>query len=358
MPFDDRTFPSTEAAGFRRRRLRVALWLFLVAYMIWGMIMLGGATRLTGSGLSIMEWAPITGALPPMADAEWHRLFALYKQIPQYQLLHEGMGLDGFKSLFWLEWLHRAWGRLIGVVFLLPLLWFAVTGAIDRRLLPRLTLLFVLFGAVAFAGWFMVSSGFIPYTTAVSPYRLVLHLTLALSLFGLVLWTALGQISPVPISIPHAARVRKLAVGSVVLVALTIAAGGFTAGTHAGLEYNTFPLMDGRLIPEGYDMLSPALRNITENPIAVQFDHRVLATLTAITVLCTLFAGFRTPLPRASRAALLCMAAAVAVQYCLGIATLLTVVAVPIAVAHQATAVLLLASALFTAHTLRGARWG
>ncbi len=356
MPFDDRTFPSAEAAGFRRRRLRVALWLFAVAYMIWGMIMLGGATRLTGSGLSIMEWAPVTGILPPLSNAEWHRLFDLYKQIPQYQLLHEGMGIAGFKAIFWLEWIHRAWGRLIGFVFLVPLIWFAATGGIERRLMPRLVLLFVLGGLQGFAGWFMVQSGTFPGSIAVSPYRLVLHLTLALTLFGVILWTALSQISPVPVSIPRAARVRGLAIGSVVMVGLTIIAGGFTAGTHAGLEYNTFPLMDGRLIPEGYDMLSPPLRNLTENPIAVQFDHRVLATLTAITVLATLFAGFRTRMPRHARAALLCMAAAVAVQYCLGIATLLTVVSIPIAVAHQATAVLLLASSLFAAHTLRGAR--
>lgn len=356
MPFDDRTFPSAEAAGYRRRRLRVALWLFAVSYMIWGMIMLGGATRLTGSGLSIMEWAPISGVLPPFSNAEWHRLFDLYKQIPQYQLLHEGMGLDGFKDLFWLEWLHRAWGRLIGVVFLLPLLWFAVTGGLDRRLLPRLALLFVLGGLQGAVGWFMVASGFFPDSTSVSPYRLVIHLTLALVLFSAIFWTALGLISPVPTSIPHGARVRGFAVLSAVMVGLTIIAGGFTAGTHAGLEYNTFPLMDGRVIPVGYDVMSPALRNVFENPIAVQFDHRVIATLTAITVLTTLFVGWRTALPRAVRVALMCMGAAVAVQYCLGIATLLTVVSIPIAVAHQATAVLLLASALFAVHTLRGAK--
>ena len=135
MPFDDRTFPSAEAAGFRRNRRRVAIWLFAVAYMIWGMVLLGGATRLTGSGLSIMEWAPISGALPPLSHAEWVRLFDTYKTIPQYALLHPGMTLDGFKDIFWLEWVHRAWGRLIGVVFLLPLIWFAATGAIERRAL-------------------------------------------------------------------------------------------------------------------------------------------------------------------------------------------------------------------------------
>jgi len=356
MPFDDRTFPSAEAAGFRRNRRRVAIWLFVVAYLIWGMVLLGGATRLTGSGLSIMEWAPLSGALPPFSQHEWLRLFAEYKTIPQYSLLHPGMGLDGFKSIFWLEWTHRAWGRLLGVAFLLPLAWFVVTGAIERRLVPRLAGLFGLLCLQGFMGWFMVSSGFFPDSTAVSPYRLVIHLTLALTLFAAILWTALGTADPVPLSIPGAFRVRRLCQFSVVMVALTIIAGGFTAGLHAGLEYNTFPLMDGRVFPAGYGDLHPSLLNLTENPIAVQFDHRVMAMLTAITVLTAVWAGWRAGLPRRARWAVLAMGAAVLMQFCLGVATLLTVVAVPIAVAHQATAVLLIATALVATHTLRGAK--
>jgi cytochrome c oxidase assembly protein subunit 15 len=356
MPFDDRTFPSAEAAGFRRNRVRVAIWLFVIAYMIWGMVLLGGATRLTGSGLSIMEWAPVSGALPPMSAAEWQRLFAEYQKIPQYHLLHDGMGLSGFKQIFWLEWLHRAWGRLIGVVFLLPLVWFAVTGAIERRLVPRLVLLFALGGLQGAVGWFMVASGFFPDSTEVSPYRLVIHLALALTLFATVLWTALSLAQPVPLSIIGAARVRKLAETATILVGLTIVAGGFTAGLHAGLQYNTFPLMDGRLFPAGYSALHPALLNLTANPIAVQFDHRVLATMTALTVLATLIAGFKIRLPRPARFALIGMGGVVLLQYILGIATLLTVVAIPLAVAHQATAVLLLAASLWATHTLRGAR--
>jgi cytochrome c oxidase assembly protein subunit 15 len=357
MPFDDRTFPSAEAAGFRRNRMRVAIWLFAIAYMIWGMVLLGGATRLTGSGLSIMEWAPISGALPPLSQAEWLRLFHEYQHIPQYARLHPGMGLDGFKSIFWLEWLHRAWGRLTGVAFLLPLVWFSLTGAIERRMMPRLILLFGLGALQGAVGWFMVSSGFFPESVSVSPYRLVVHLVLALCLFGAVLWTALSLMQPVPISVIGGGRVKRLAIGAAVLVALTIVAGGFTAGLHAGLQYTTFPLMDGRLIPAGYgDPHIPALLNIFENPIAVQFDHRVLATMTLLTVLATLVAGFQVRLPRPARLALILMGAVVLVQYALGIATLLSVVAIPLAVAHQAIAVLLLAAALNLTHTLRGAR--
>jgi heme a synthase len=356
MPFDDRTFPSAEAAGFRRNRRRVSVWLFAVAFMIWGMVVLGGATRLSGSGLSIMEWAPLSGALPPLNQAEWGRLFAEYKQIPQYTLLHPDMGLDGFKDIFWLEWTHRAWGRLIGVVFLLPLLWFGFTGAIERRLVPRLVALFALGGLQGAVGWFMVASGFFPDSTAVSPYRLVIHLSLAVALFAAILWTALSTADPVPLSIPGAFRVRRLCQFAAAMVALTIVAGGFTAGLHAGLQYNTFPLMDGRLVPAGYGDLHPALLNMTENATAVQFNHRLVATLTAITVLTALVAGLRANLPLQARRAVLFLGAMVLVQYGLGVATLLSVVELPLAVAHQATAVLLLAAALTATHTLRGAK--
>jgi cytochrome c oxidase assembly protein subunit 15 len=356
MPFDDRTFPSAEAAGFRRNRRRVAIWLFAVAYMIWGMVLLGGATRLTGSGLSIMEWAPLSGALPPLSHAEWARLFAEYKTIPQYALLHPGMDLEGFKQIFWLEWVHRAWGRLIGVVFLLPLLWFTITGAIERRMVPRLLILFAVGALQGAVGWFMVSSGWVPNSTEVSPYRLVIHLSLALTLFSAILWTALSTADPVPLSIPGAFKVRRMCQFSAVMVALTIVAGGFTAGLHAGLIYNTFPLMDGHLIPTGYADMHPVLRNLTENVTAVQFDHRVLATLTAITVIAAVIAGLRAHLPRRATMAVLAMGGCVLLQYSLGVATLLSVVALPLAIAHQGTAVLLLAATLTATHTLRGAK--
>ncbi len=344
----------------RRRRRHVAFWLFAVAFMIWGMVVLGGATRLSGSGLSIMEWAPVTGMLPPMSHAEWTRLFGLYRQIPQYRLLHPGMDLAGFQGIFWLEWLHRAWGRLIGLVFLLPLIWFASTGAIERRMIPRLILLFALGGLQGAIGWFMVASGFLPDSVAVSPYRLVIHLAMALTLFGAILWTAMSFLQPIAVSAVRLGWLRRFAWATTGLVGLTIVAGGFTAGLHAGLVYNSFPLMDGRLFPAGYADLQPFVRNLTENVIAVQFDHRLLATLTALTALATaaawLVPGVRARLPGAARIALPCLAAAVATQYTLGVATLLSVVAFPLAVAHQAIAVLLLASALAVAHSLRGAR--
>jgi cytochrome c oxidase assembly protein subunit 15 len=356
MPFDVREFPgaaSDDRATTRRSRRLVAGWLFAVAGMIGVMIVLGGATRLTGSGLSIMEWAPFQGTLPPLNEAEWQRLFGLYKQIPQFALVNADIGVAGFKHIFWLEYVHRLWGRLMGVVFFVPLLVLWATGRIERRLRPRLLLLFVLGGLQGAVGWFMVASGFFPDATAVSPYRLVVHLGLALLLYGAILWTALGVLEPRP---RHAGRVTALRVmvrALCVAVPLTMLAGGFVAGLHAGLDYNTFPLMDGQLLPEGYARLTPWLRNLTENIPAVQFDHRLLATLTALLAAACVALGLSRPLPAPTRAAIIALGAAVAAQYALGVATLLLVVPVGLAVAHQAVAVLVLTAALVCLHRMR-----
>ena len=358
MPFDVRDFPGAppeDRAAGRRTRMLVAGWLFAVAFMVLVMIVLGGVTRLTGSGLSIMEWAPLSGALPPTSDADWQRLFHLYQQIPQYALVNEGMGLAGFKHIFWLEWTHRLWGRLIGVVFIAPLIWFWATGRIERRLRPRLTLLFILGGLQGAIGWFMVASGFEPRSTAVAPDRLVIHLALALTLYVAILWTGLSVLWPVPPR-PHAPRLlHRLAWLCCACVALTMLAGGFVAGTHAGFDYNTFPLMDGRLVPADYDRLTPFVHNLTDNIAAIQFDHRLLATVTVAAVLATLTVGLITSSQRASCLALLALLVAVLAQYLLGVATLLLVVPIPLAAAHQAMATLLLTASIVLLHTSRPA---
>ena len=197
MPFDARA--PADARHLRDRR-HVALWLLVLCGMILVMVALGGATRLTGSGLSIMEWAPLRGTLPPLTEAEWNRLYTLYRQIPQYELVNKGFGLAGFKEIFWLEWAHRLWGRLIGLAFIVPLavLWWR--GAVPHALVPRLLGLFVLGGLQGAVGWFMVASGFLPESIAVSPYRLVVHLGLALVLYAALLWTALGLLRPVQVA--------------------------------------------------------------------------------------------------------------------------------------------------------------
>jgi cytochrome c oxidase assembly protein subunit 15 len=355
MPFDVHDFPDAsrmDRAATRQSRRLVAIWLFIVAAMILVMVALGGVTRLTGSGLSIMEWAPLMGALPPTSHAEWEHLFALYKQIPQYTLVNDGFGLAGFKHIFWLEWTHRLWGRLIGVVFLLPLLWFWATARIERHLVPRLALLFVLGGLQGAVGWFMVASGFEADTTSVSPYRLVVHLVLALILYAAIVWTGLSALHPIRYRPALPPLLRRLAFTCLALLSLTIVAGSLTAGTHAGFTYNTFPLMDGRLVPDGYAMLHPWLRNLTENIAAVQFDHRLLATLTLILVSALAVLGWRLGLPRPLA---VCLAVAVAGQYVLGVTTLLLVVPVSVATLHQSGAVILLTVVLVVLHCLSGA---
>jgi cytochrome c oxidase assembly protein subunit 15 len=317
--------------------------------MILIMVALGGATRLTGSGLSIMEWAPLAGIFPPWSETEWQRLFGLYQQIPQYSLLHEDFGLADFKRIFWLEWVHRFWGRLIGAVFLIPLIWFAATGRLERRLVPRLVVFFLLGGLQGAAGWFMVKSGFFPDAIAVAPVRLVVHLALALILYGAVLWTALTLLPPGP-SIATAGRLLKgLSWTTVGLVALTIVAGGFVAGLHAGLTYNTFPLMDGRLLPEGYS------GDLAANIAAVQFNHRLLASLTLLASLGVVIAALPYHDRLRWRAAF--VGGAVLLQYGLGVATLLLAVPVGLAVMHQVGATLLLTAALLVAHAVRFAPW-
>lgn len=351
MPFDVAASAPAETATARRNRRLVALWLFGMCAMVLVMIMLGGATRLTGSGLSIMEWAPLSGTLPPLSEVEWNRLFALYQHTPQYQLVNQGFGLAGFKHIFWLEWTHRLWGRAMGVVFLLPLIWFAATGVIGRAMVPRLALLFVLGGLQGAVGWFMVASGFEADNVSVEPVRLVAHLTMALALYAAMLWIALSQWRGAGGARPVNA-VRRMVRASALLVALTIVTGGFVAGLHAGLTYNTFPLMDGRVVPEGYASLVPFWRNLIENIAAVQFDHRLLATATLVIVTITVLVGLARTAPGHTRVALAVVGAAVTGQYLLGIATLLSVVRVEVAVLHQTCAALLLTAILVALHHL------
>ncbi len=352
MPFDSRTLPAAPPLSSRNP---IAQWLLVVAGMVWFMVALGGATRLTGSGLSIMEWAPIRGTLPPWTQAEWQRLFALYQTIPQFQLQNTHLDLAGFKEIFWLEWGHRLWGRVIGLAFLLPLLWFWAKGAIPRHLLPRLGLLFVLGGMQGAIGWFMVASGFEADRTAVSPYRLVAHLGMALLLYAALVWTALSLLRPQATALPAATArpLRGLAHAASALLVLTMLAGGFVAGLRAGLTYNTFPLMDGSLVPSGYAMLSPWLLNWFENIPAVQFNHRLLATLSAGLALATAWLGWQRLPPGTARTACLALGGVVALQYALGVATLLAVVPVWLGTLHQAVAVGVLSALLLLLHSLR-----
>ncbi|MFH5925834.1 COX15/CtaA family protein [Roseomonas xinghualingensis] len=356
MPFDAQAPYLSTAATPTGQSRAVAYWLLAVALMVWAMVAIGGATRLTGSGLSIMEWAPLSGTLPPMSEAEWNRLYDLYRTIPQYELVNRGFGLEGFKGIFWLEWIHRFWGRLLGLVYAGGLIWFWLRGGIPKGYGKHLLLLLVLGGLQGVVGWFMVASGFEADRTAVSPWRLVIHLGLALLLFAMLLWTALSLLRPERNAPPEAKALRPLAHATAGLMVLTMVAGGFVAGIKAGLDYNTFPLMGGRIIPEGYGALTPFAQNFVANVAAVQFNHRLLATLAGLAALALGWLALRRLPAGVARKAAIGFVGVVMVQYGLGVATLLHVVPVWLGTLHQTVAVGVLGAALILLHALRRPR--
>ncbi len=331
-------------------RRAIAVWLLICCAAIAVMVVLGGVTRLAHAGLSIVEWRPVTGVLPPLSDAEWEEAFAAYRQFPEYQKLNRGMVLAEFQSIYWLEYLHRLWGRAIGVLFLVPFLWFLVKRTISGSLAAKLAGLFLLGGAQGALGWYMVKSG-LADRPDVSAYRLTAHLGLALWIYAYGLWIALRLLgagaehrAPAPL--------RGFALALVGLVGISVLSGGFVAGLDAGFAYNTFPLMGDRIVPDELWLLDPRYRNFFENPATAQFTHRVLAVLTLIAVLAFWLRGTRVPLPPRPRLASRCLVGAVLLQLALGIATLVLVVPLPLAAAHQAGAVLLWTAALWTAAEL------
>ncbi len=331
----------------------MAAWLFLCCGLIFLMVVVGGITRLTLSGLSITEWKPVIGIVPPLSAADWAAEFGKYRQIPEYRAVHFEMSLDEFKSIYYWEYTHRLLGRLIGVAFAVPFIWFLARRQLPRRLAPPLVGILLLGFLQGALGWYMVESG-LADRVEVSQYRLVAHLALALAIYAAILWTALGIVRGSPF--PHASPGwRRASEAVLALVALTILAGGFVAGTRAGLTYNTFPLMDGRLVPGGYAQLHPLWLNWFENIAAVQFDHRLLAVATVTAVFVLWAAGLRANLPIPARKALHALLAVAALQVALGISTLLLVVPIPLAAAHQAGAVMLLTAAIVARHTLRRA---
>jgi heme a synthase len=328
----------------------VALWLLVCCALIFAMVVLGGVTRLTRSGLSIVEWQPLVGTIPPLTDAQWHELFDKYRQTPEYRHVNTGMDLAGFQDIFWLEYFHRLLGRLIGVVFLVPFLWFLARRQIDRALAPKLVVMFVLGALQGLLGWYMVKSGLVD-EPRVSPYRLTAHLGLAIGIYAYMLWTALGLLAPRPAA--PAPRLRRTGLAVTTLIGITLLAGGFVAGTHAGFAFNDWPYMHGKLVPDGLYALSPWWANLFENIAAVQFHHRLLAYLLVLAVPLYWLQAQRSVLPAALHNGFHVLLALLAVQVTLGILTLIHVVPVPLAAAHQAGAVALLSAALYLNHGLR-----
>ena len=345
------TIPSADAEPRPRGNRPVRLWLYLIALMIVVMVVVGGATRLTESGLSITEWQPIHGTIPPLSLSEWEEEFAKYREIPQYEIVNKGMTLAEFKTIFWWEWAHRLLGRLIGIVFFLPMVFFWMTGRIESRLKAPLVGLFCLGGLQGAVGWWMVTSG-LTQRTDVSQYRLAIHLTLACFILALAVWLARGL---APLRNGRAASPLRLVAAIIVgLVFLQIFLGGIVAGLNAGMSYNTWPLMDGRFIPPGLFALEPLWRNFFENILAVQFDHRMVAYgLLAVVVLHAVQARGT---DHARAAALLALL--VAAQAAIGIATLVMVVPLDLALTHQFGAVIVLWAAIVHLRRLRGGAEG
>ena len=332
----------------------IAIWLLVVCAMIYAMVVLGGITRLTGSGLSMVEWDPIFGIVPPLSEHEWRVAFDKYRASPEYRKVNIGMDLAGFKSIYWVEYAHRVLGRTIGTVFLLPFLFFWWRGWIRRGLTPKLVTMFVLGGLQGLLGWWMVKSGLVD-DPHVSQYRLTAHLLAAFVIYAFVLWVALGLLQPAATPVPATRRPRLFAASALGLVFLTVASGGLVAGLKAGYAYATFPLMDGRLVPAAIGLLEPWWRNIFENIATVQFDHRLLATLTLVTLFALGWVVLRRCGHGQVRLAAWLVLAAVVLQYGLGIATLLSHVALPLASTHQAGALALVTALLFLLHSLRRA---
>lgn len=335
----------------RPGRKAVGLWLLAMSALIIAMLAVGGLTRLTGSGLSITEWQPILGAIPPLSHDAWMEAFRKYQRIPQYHLLNAGMTLEGFKAIYWWEWSHRLLGRAIGFAFLVPFAWFAVTGAIKREDWPRMILLFLLGGLQGFIGWWMVKSG-LDVRTSVSQYRLAIHLGTAVILLGANLWIALEYLRGRAFG--KATATAWLAYGFVGLVFLQMMLGALVAGLHAGLHYNTWPSMNGNWLPD--DAFANGWLGIFENPGLAQFDHRMTAYLVAASAWVFwswLRTRNKTPLSRMAKYASTAVLAVTALQVVLGIETLLYQVPVMLGALHQVVAALLFCAALWQAFELR-----
>ncbi|MGB7334314.1 MAG: COX15/CtaA family protein [Salaquimonas sp.] len=325
-------------------RALVRWWLYVICLLVFLMVMVGGATRLTDSGLSITEWKPIHGIIPPLSDAEWLEELEKYRQIPEYQQINKGMSMAEFQFIYWWEWAHRFLGRIIGFAFALPLAFFWLTGRLESRLKPRLLLLLGMGGLQGFIGWWMVKSGLVDRVD-VSQYRLAVHLTLACIIFAYALWIARGlarhstrEVSPT--------RLRVFAPIIALFVLFQIFLGGLVAGMDAGLAFNDWPTMDGALIPDGLHILQPLWLNWFENPKSVQFNHRLSGYLLfAVIVLQWLLARSSTAeFPHKARTTLILFVTLA--QVIVGVTTLMLQVPLYWALAHQAVAVVLLATVI------------
>lgn len=333
----------------------VRIWLYAVAVLVIAMIVVGGATRLTDSGLSITEWQPLLGAIPPLNEAHWHDAFEKYKQIPEYEQINKGMSLEAFKSIYWWEWSHRFLGRFIGLAFALPFVALWTMNRIPREMTPKLIGVFLLGGLQGAIGWYMVKSG-LADRVDVSHYRLALHLGAAFVILGLLVWLARDAV-PRHSDI-HLETVRSghllLARVLVLTIFLQVLLGALVAGTKAGLTYNTWPLMDGSFIPDGLFTLSPWFTNIFENITAIQFNHRMTAYLVGVLAIWHVMQLRGNDDGRLIFTSGLLLIAVIA-QTALGIWTLLSsqgAIPIGLGLVHQGGAAIVFALAVWHLHTI------
>jgi cytochrome c oxidase assembly protein subunit 15 len=335
---------------------QISIWLLICAAVIFCMIVLGGVTRLTGSGLSIVEWQPIMGAIPPLNEEQWQEAFEQYKQYPEYQQVNRGMDMAGFKRIFAYEYGHRLLGRFIGLLFFIPLVFFWVKGRIPSGYKPKLVGLFVLGGLQGLVGWLMVASGLVDIPR-VSQYRLIAHLGLAVIIYAAILWVAFDLLFPGRQQDPNSGKgLKRFSFAVTGLLFFMILSGGLVSGIDAGFAYNTFPLMDGRFLPLGLYGLDPAWRSIFEDITTVQFNHRIFAYLLVILIVTLVTIALRKGVTGRTRVGTFALLGMLVVQVTLGISTLLAMgvmIPVGLAAAHQGGAVLLLTASLYLSHSVK-----
>ncbi|CAI8263426.1 MAG: Heme A synthase [SAR92 bacterium MED-G29] len=325
---------------------QIAYWLFFCAAVIFGMILLGGVTRLTNSGLSMVDWKPLMGIVPPLSEADWQHMFFKYQQFPEYQKINMGMSLEAFKSIFMYEYLHRVLGRLIGVIFILPFLFFYFTKRIKAGLTPKLLIMLLGGGFQGLLGWYMVKSGLVDKPD-VSQYRLTAHLGAAVLIYSFILWTAFGLVSP---KSSQPSQLKTFAYSLSGLIFLMILSGGLVAGTKAGYAYPTWPLMGDSFIPAGLYSMSPGWLAAFEDITTIQFNHRIFAYVIVALVLTFAAKALKSDIQGPAKIGLFFMLGFLVLQVTLGISTLIFYVPVPVAAAHQVGAVALLSASLFVSH--------
>ena len=333
--------------------LGVYIWLLALTTMVLLIIIIGGLTRLTDSGLSMTDWRPLLGVIPPLGQDKWLIVFEMYKQTPEFKIVNRSMTLEEFKFIFWWEWFHRVFARLIGVVFIIPLIYFLIKKKVSKSLLLRLPIVFMFGIFQAFVGWWMVKSGLSenPY---VSPYRLTFHLLNALIIFSILLWIAMDYKHSLKTNFLSKPFSQDFLVFfSIVLVFITIGTGGFMAGTNSGQSFNTFPLMNGKIIPDDYFLEDLGIYNIFENTVAINFNHRWFSIFVFFYIIFVCFKFIKFDSKKVPKILVILVLFFLTLQVALGIVTLLSNVYLPLASMHQTNSILLLSTLLISYHQFK-----